>query len=95
MNYDCYGDKCPFNGTAVDTYSSEVVHDTRYRITVSRTNPTRNAYYSESDPIESNRAMLLIFGVGLHEIAYTIQGVRNSTGKKINITDYKMVDPYS
>ena len=59
--------------------------------TVSKTNPNRNAYYSASNPMSTY--YVLINGAaaggqtGAHILEYTIEGVRNSSGRSVNVTD--------
>lgn len=94
MYYDCHGFEGDFDGINIDTSETEWWDVTRYRITVSRTNPTRNAYYSESDPIADDKALLMYGGDCMQEVIYTLRGVRKSTGATINITDYLSIDSY-
>ncbi|MBR3979154.1 MAG: hypothetical protein IKJ94_05990 [Oscillospiraceae bacterium] len=94
MNYDCYGVLGEFDGTNIDTSISDDGEVTRYRITKAQTNPARNTYYSRTREIASNRALLMYGGDCMQEIAYTLVGVRNSTGASFDITDYVMVDVY-
>ena len=94
MNYDCYGVLGEFDGTNIDTSISDAGEVTRYRIINSQTNPARNTYYSKTQEIATDRALLMYGGDCMQEVAYTLTGVRNSTGASFDITDYVMVDVY-
>lgn len=89
--YVCSGAKGYFdsNGSFV-SLTGPLEHYT-HEITVSKTNPNRNAYYSASNPM--NTYYILINGAaaggqtGAHILEYTIEGVRNSNGRSVNVTD--------
>jgi hypothetical protein len=94
MNYDCHGDEGYFDGVNF-TVISGPLDGYKYRITKSQTNPRRNTYYSNTDPIASNKAVLVdYFPDGGHEVVYTIVGVRNSDGASINVTGYVPLELY-
>ena len=94
MHYDCWGDEGYFDGVNFTRISS-ATDGYKYRITKSQTNPNRNTYYSKTDPIDSNKAVLVDYYPDEgHVVTYTIVGVRNSTGANVNITREVPLDLY-
>ncbi len=92
MEYSCTGVPYTKSGSTFTPPSSGYNQKT-HTITVSRTNPNRNTYYSNNNnPYPSNKALFLGGSPGGDQwIDYILVVVRKSDNKQITIDDYALL----
>ena len=87
MDYCCVGVEGYFDGTTFTAISGPLEPYT-YRIPISQTNPRKNTYYSNTNPISTNKAVLVAFEPGgLQYVHFDLTVVRNRDGRQISIWD--------
>lgn len=85
MNYNCIGIEGYYDGVNFTAISGPL-DGYRYTITVSRNNPNRRTYYSQTDPISSNKAVYIYSGPGgVNEVEFEIFGTRKATGASVHV----------
>lgn len=92
MNYNCIGIEGYFDGVNFTAISGPL-DGYRYTITVSRNNPSRRTYYSQTDPISSNKAVYIYSAPGgANEVEFEIFGTRKATGASVHIYSKEEVE---
>lgn len=87
MEYRCAGVEGYFDGTNFTAISGPLETYT-YSIPISQTMPRKNTYYSNNDPINANKAVMVAFEPGGHQyIHFDLRVVRKDDLEPIRIWD--------